>query len=182
MKRGAHPVVIVLLVMWLVLIVDQVIPADLTQLGVRPRTLRGLIGIPLMPWLHDGFFHLLQNTIPLAVLLVLTTASRQHAWPVILAIALGGASLLWVVGRSANHVGASGLVFGLISYLLVVGFRERRFRSLGIALLVGFLFGGTLIGGMIPSFGSNVSWDGHLCGAAAGLLVGFVSTHQKRRA
>lgn len=172
LAKQAYPILVILLAMWLVRTVDMIIPFDLNQFGLLPRTLSGLTGIALMPFLHDGWGHLISNTIPLAFLLGLTVASRHQAWPVITIIVLGGGVLLWCFGRSAYHIGASGLVFGLIAYLITVGVRERHILSAGIALLVGFLFGATLITGVIPSFGSAVSWDGHLMGAISGAVVG----------
>jgi membrane associated rhomboid family serine protease len=180
MPKSASLVLIIVLVMWLVWIVDAVVPADLNAFGLQPRTLGGLLGIPLSPFLHAGFGHLLSNTVPLVMLLVLTVSSRHRPWPVIAAIVLGGGTLVWIVGRNANHVGASGLVFGLIAYLITVGIRERQMVSVGIAVLVGVFFGGTLLGGVLPMFGSAVSWEGHLCGAIAGGVVGVVTTRKSR--
>jgi membrane associated rhomboid family serine protease len=178
MQKQAYPVFAFLLAMWLVYFVDLAIPANLTQFGLVPRSIRGLIGIVTSPFLHGGFGHLVGNTIPLAVLMFLTISSRHRAWPVMVAIVVLSGCVLWVVGRSANHVGASGLVFGLSTYLITVGIRERKFGSLAIAILVTFLFGSTLVWGVIPSLGGQVSWDGHLCGVAAGFLVGFVTTEK----
>ncbi len=176
MNKQAYPILVLLLVMWLVRIVDAIIPLDLNQFGLMPRTLHGLLGIALMPFLHAGFGHLISNTIPLAILLLLTIASRQRAWPIIVAIIIGNGILLWLFGRNAYHIGASGLVFGLIAYLITVGIREKKLVSIGIALIVGVLFGTTLIAGVIPSLGSQVSWDGHLLGALSGLIVGMNTT------
>ncbi len=173
-----NPILVLLLVMWLVRIVDTIIPADLNQLGLVPRTLQGMPGIGLMPFLHGSFEHLIANTIPLAILLGLTVASRHRAWPIIVAIVIGSGALLWLFGRSAYHIGASGLVFGLIAYLITVGVREKQLASIAVALLVGLLFGATLLSGIIPRFGSAVSWDGHLLGAASGLLVGIATSRK----
>ena len=180
MPKQAYSVFVVLLAMWLIQIVDTIIPYDLTTWGLQPRTFHGLVGIPLAPFLHAGFGHLMSNTVPLIVLLTLTVLSRHQAWPVIGAIVLGGGALLWIIGRNANHVGASGLVFGLIAYLITVGIREKQLQSLGIAIVVGFLFGGTLLFGMLPAFGSSVSWEGHLCGAVAGLGIGIATTQRSQ--
>lgn len=176
LSKHVYPIGIFLLAMWLVKLVDTIFPADLNQLGIQPRTLRGLPGIFLMPFLHGGFGHLLSNTIPLAILLGLTVASRHNPWPVIAAIVIGGGVLLWLLGRNASHVGASGLVFGLVAYLITVGIREKQLASLAVAVLVGIIFGTTLISGIIPRFGSEVSWDGHLFGAISGVLVGLATT------
>ncbi len=169
--KFAYPILTVLLVMWLVQIVDTILPIDLNRFGLLPRTFRGLIGIVSMPFLHASFAHLAANTVPLAILMALTLSSRNRAWPVIVAIVLLNGVLLWLFGRPAVHVGASGLVFGLIAYLITVGIREKEFLSIAIALFVGIVFGATLLSGVIPSFGTSISWDGHLTGAISGLLV-----------
>ena len=162
--------------MWLVRIADAIIPFDLNRWGLLPRSLSGLLGIGSMPFLHANFEHLLSNTVPLVILLGLTIASRHRAWPVVVAIIIGNGVLLWLFGRPAYHIGASGLVFGLIAYLITVGIREKQMASIAIALLVGFLFGGTLITGVLPRFSSAMSWDGHLFGAISGGLVGMLTT------
>ena len=107
---------------------------------------------------------------------MLLAGSRARSWEVVVAVSVLGGLLLWVFGRSANHVGASGLISGLTMFLIVSGFREGRIVPLLIALLVGFLYGGSLVMGVIPRFGSNVSWDGHLCGAIAGAIVAVALT------
>lgn len=165
------PVAAVLAAMWLVYLVDVVLPVSIASLGLIPRSLRGLVGIPTMTFLHEGFGHLIGNTAPLGILLSLTVMTRDRPWPSIVSIALGGGALLWLFGRSANHVGASLLIFGLITFLITVGFREKHAMSIIIALAVGFFFGGSLFWGVIPMPGSTVSWDGHLCGAIAGVVV-----------
>jgi membrane associated rhomboid family serine protease len=78
------------------------------------------------------------------------------------------------------HIGASGLISGLAAFLILSGFLEQRIVPLLIALLVGFLYGGSLLLSVLPRFGSQVSWDGHLCGAIAGGLVAYALTRQSR--
>lgn len=158
---------------WGVFLLDALTPLDLTPYGVLPRTWRGLIGIPVMPFLHAGWGHLLNNTLPLLVLLMLLAGSRASSWLVVMSIALLGGIMLWLVGRPAVHVGASGLIFGLIAYLIVAGVLERRFVPLAISAVVTVLFGGTLLWGIAPQLGGHVSWEGHLSGACAGAVVAF---------
>jgi membrane associated rhomboid family serine protease len=155
---------------------------DLSHWGIVPRKLSGLIGIPLAPFIHGGIGHLLSNTVPLIILLILLMASRKEAWITVAEIIVLGGVLLWLFGRKGNaqeltvHVGASGLIYGIIAYLVVAGFREKHLVSLGIALIVGFLYGGTFLWGMLPSQ-KGVSWDGHLTGAlAGGILAMFLPT------
>ncbi len=181
LKKQTYLIAMLLSSMWLVWMVDLIIPVDFNRLGVLPRTLQGLPGIVLMPFLHGGLGHLIANTIPLAILLGLTVASRHRAWPVVATIVLLSGVLVWLFGRSGYHIGASGLVFGLIAYLITAGVRERQLISIAVALLVGFLFGATLIGGVIPRFGSAVSWDGHLLGAISGMVVGAGASRSTRK-
>ena len=170
-------VVIFIGVLWAVWLIDLVVPIDLNAWGVRPRSLGGLVGIPLMPFLHAGFGHLLSNTIPLAILLTLLAGSRASSWQVVVELILSGGALLWLFGRSSSvHVGASGLIYGLIAFLIVSGLLEKRLVPLGIAILVGFLYGTTLVFGVLPSFDQRISWDGHLFGAIAGAAIAYANT------
>ena len=106
------------------------------------------------------------------VLLFLLAGSRAQSWATVIEIVVLGGVLLWVFGRQANHIGASGLVFGLISFLVFAGVFERRFVSIAVALVTLLLYGGSLLWGMLP-VQEGVSWDGHLCGAIAGGLLAF---------
>ena len=136
------------------------LPFSVNSLGVKPRSLIGLVGVPLMPFLHADWKHLLSNTVPLTVLLLLLAGSKAKSWAIVICIVLMGGALLWLFGRSANqatHIGASGLIYGLIAFLLVAGFLERRIVSLVISILVGFLYGGTRLSGIVPDLGSHIS-------------------------
>ena len=165
--------------LWVVYLLEYVLSID--HWGLVPRRLSGLVGIVTMTFLHGSFGHLLSNTIPLFVLLTLLAGSRSRSWVVALLIGLIGGSLLWLVGRPAIHIGASLLIFGLISFLISSGaYFERRPATVAIAILVGVLYGGTLLAGVLPRLGvgSQVSWDGHLCGALAGVAVAFLMSRQ----
>jgi membrane associated rhomboid family serine protease len=173
-------VVVFIALIWGVFFASWFFPG-LDDYGVVPRRLTGLVGIPAMPFLHENLQHILSNTIPLFVLLVLLAGSRAESWEVVALIVVLGGLLLWIFGREAMHIGASGLIFGLGAFLIVSGFLEKRIVPLLIALFVGFFYGGALVSGIIPRIGSHVSWDGHLCGMAAGVItaVGLVRV-QKR--
>ncbi len=159
--------------MWLVFVVDLILPPDLRRLGLYPRSVSGIVGIPLMPFLHASFDHLLGNTISLIILLFLLVGSRKDSWWVVGCIVLVSGALLWIFGRPAVHVGASGVTFGLCSFLITVSIRERRVIPVVIGILVGLIYGGTMLTGVIPRWQSDISWDGHLCGLLAGGLAGF---------
>jgi membrane associated rhomboid family serine protease len=156
---------------------------SLNDLGIAPRTASGLIGIPLMVFLHGGFSHIFGNTVPLFILLALLAGSKARSWEIVLYIVLLGGALLWIFGRSTNngnpivHIGASGLIFGLIAFLIFSGFLEKRLVPLLIAIAVCFFYGGTLLSGVVPQ-GNSISWDGHLCGAIAGGLVAYYLTKE----
>jgi membrane associated rhomboid family serine protease len=165
---------------WAVFLASWIFPG-VDQYGVVPRRLVGLVGIPAMPFLHANLPHILSNTVPLFVLLILLAGSRAESWEVVLLIVLLNGLLLWIFGREAVHIGASGLISGLAAFLMLSGFLEKRIIPLLIALLVVFFYGSALVIGIIPRLGSQVSWDGHLCGAIAGGIVAFALARGPRR-
>ena len=126
-----------------------------------------------MPFLHANWQHLVSNTVPLFILLVLLAGSKARSWEVVIAIVLASGLLLWLIGRPAVHLGASGLVFGLIGFLIVSGLMERRFVPLVISVGVIFFYGGSLLGGIMPWVDRHVSWEGHLSGAIAGGVIAY---------
>jgi membrane associated rhomboid family serine protease len=161
--------------LWVVFIADWILPGDFNRWGIVPRSLSGIWGILFSPFLHADLGHLLSNFIPLMILLAMLLLTQRNGWPIVLQIVLLGGLLLWIFGRSAMHVGASGLIYGLIAYLMVAGLRQGRFGPALAALLVGFLYGGTLLSGILPTVEEHVSWDGHLTSALAGGFLAYIS-------
>lgn len=157
---------------WVVFAFDRFL--ELEQYGLVPRSINGIFGIVAMPFLHGDLSHIISNTIPLAVTLLLLAGSRANSGAIVLLITLLAGVGLWLFGREARHIGASGLVFGLIAFHIFSGVFERRFKSIAIALLVGGMYAGTLLNGVLP-FQKGVSWEGHLIGAIAGALVALVT-------
>ncbi|MCP4169594.1 MAG: rhomboid family intramembrane serine protease [Fuerstiella sp.] len=171
-----HGVAIFVAIIWGVFVLDTILPGEFNDFGLSPRSSVGLTGIVTMPFLHGGWDHLIGNTVPLIVLLCLLAGSRANTFRIVPQIVVMGGVLLWVFGTGDSvHVGASGLIYGLIAFLIVAGFREGRLSALVIAVFVGFTYGATLIGGVLPTVGSGISWDGHLMGAIAGGLVARVA-------
>lgn len=171
--RDEFPLVLIFIAaIWGMFFLEYILPIE--RFGLIPRDAGGLIGIVTMPFLHANFQHLLNNTMPLIVLLMLLAGSRTDSRiAVVLIMAVGGA-LLWLFGRGhALHIGASGLVFGLASFLVVSGLLERRLIPMLISILVVFLYGSALLSGLAP-WHTGVSWDGHLFGAVAGALVAWI--------
>ncbi|MFQ6553522.1 rhomboid family intramembrane serine protease [Aestuariibius insulae] len=145
--------------------------------GLIPRRVSGLDGIAGMPVLHGSFTHLLSNTPPLLVMGALLAATATRALFAVNGIIIGmGGALVWLFGSTAIHIGASGLVFGWFGFLVARGFVDRSPVTLGVALLVGLLYG-TMVWGVLPGQ-PGVSWEAHLFGALAGATAAFlVRTH-----
>lgn len=169
-RRELRGILMFVSAIWGVFLLDQLLPLE--QLGLIPRTLHGIPGIAVSPFLHKNLPHIIANTVPLLVLLMLLAGSRSDSNIVVVSTVLLGGGLLWLFGRHANHIGASGLVFGLIAFLLVSGVLERRWPAILVALIVGLLYGTTLFTAVLP-FQSGVSWDGHLFGAVAGVVTAW---------
>lgn len=178
-----HGVGIFVAIIWAVFILDGFLPGEFNDFGLSPRSVTGLTGIVTMPFLHGGWDHLLGNTLPLIVLLCLLAGSRANTYAIVPQIVVLGGIFLWIFGTGNTvHVGASGLIYGLIAFLIVAGFREGRPVALAIAVFVGFTYGATLIGGVLPTVAPGISWDGHLMGAIAGAIVARISVTPDRAA
>ena len=161
-----------ILLLYAVFFLDLFIP--LAQFGIVPRTRNGLIGLFTAPFLHGNIRHLVSNTIPLIVLLT----ALNYFYPkkiivVILFTTIVGGLLVWVFARSGNHIGASGLIYGLVAFLIVNGFLEKKARLILVSIATLFVYGG-LIWGIFPSVKSHISWEGHLFGAISGILICFL--------
>ncbi|MCG8892641.1 rhomboid family intramembrane serine protease [Tenacibaculum finnmarkense] len=168
-----HKYTIQLLVfLYAIYVVNLFIPIN--QFGIIPRTSSGLIGIFTAPFLHGGIWHLISNTLPLIILLtVLNFFYPKKTLSVIIFIILVGGMFVWMFARSANHIGASGLIYGLASFLIANGILERKFIPILVSIAVAVVYGG-LIWGLVPSLKSHISWEGHLFGAVAGILAAFL--------
>lgn len=151
----------------------------ITKFGIVPRTTSGLIGVFTAPFLHGGIRHLVSNTIPLITLLiVLNTIYPTKTLVVFLFVTLTGGLLVWIFGRDANHIGASGLIYGLVAFLIVYGILEKKYIPIAISIGVAVVYGG-LIWGIFPSVKSYISWEGHLFGAISGVLIAFLLKNYK---
>ncbi len=153
---------------------------DLLQFALQPRSIAGSAGILTMPFLHEGFEHLLGNTVPLAVLLFMLAMTRTNARRVLWCLIVLSGLLTWLIGLSSPVVGASTLVYALTAYLITAGLHERKLASAGTAVLIGVLYGGTLFWGLLPTAGKHVAWDAHLLGAAAGVAFATLTLRKKQ--
>jgi membrane associated rhomboid family serine protease len=166
-----------LLLLWAVKFFEIGMDLSFVEGGVYPRRWSGLKGILFSPLIHSDWKHLLDNSMPVFLLSIsLFYFYRDIAFKIWGLIYLIGGLLLWCVGREAYHIGASGLIYGLAAFLFLSGL-IRRVRSLtAISLLVVFWYG-SLVWGLLP-FDFEVSFEGHITGAVAGVILAIVYRDQ----
>jgi len=172
-KEAVQTSALLVSVLFLVELLDLILHyekhATLAVFGIVPRTVPGLVGIVFSPLLHASAGHLLANALPLFILLALLFWDR-HYYPSLTLSSIWFFSGLgtWLIGRGDTvHIGASSIIFGLVTYLIVAGFLMKSWRSAIVALLAFIGFGGIFYG-MLPQAGP-ISWEGHLSGALAGI-------------
>jgi len=168
--------------MWLSEIVDSAAGHRLDQYGIEPRDDDGLIGIPAAPFLHAGFGHLISNTVPLVTMgIAIAFAGARRVVAVTAIVALVSGLGTWLVAPDGTvHIGASGVVFGYATYLLSRGAFNRNLLELAIGVLVAVVWGGALLGGLLPEEG--ISWQGHLFGAVGGIVAARLLARSRDRA
>ncbi|MCM4170411.1 rhomboid family intramembrane serine protease [Arenibacter sp. TNZ] len=141
--------------------------------GIYPRTLKGMRGIVLSPFLHASVEHLYNNTIPLAMLTAsLVYFYRSIAFKVLLWGILISGFITWLIGRPSYHIGASGLIYVLVSFIFFKGIISKHYRLVALSLIVVFIYGSTLW--YIFPVKDGISWEGHLGGFVTGLFLAFV--------
>ena len=162
-----------LALLWAILIVDLLVfRGSLDQFGIVPRTPRGLIGIPLAPFLHLNIGHLMGNSGPFFVLgLMVLRQGRPVFWSASIVIVLLGGFGTWCIGPAHSvHIGASALIFGWFGFILASAWRAPRLSTVAFALLAVFWYGLGFVFGLSP-LQYGVSWQGHLTGLLAGIVA-----------
>jgi membrane associated rhomboid family serine protease len=160
-----------LALMWVIELLDLLPFFHPDRYGIQPRTVHGLWGVLCAPLLHAGFAHLAANSFPFLVLggMVLL-GGRRLFWRVTLTVTLLGGFAVWLLARShTNHLGASGLIFGYLGFLLGRGIFSRSLGWILLALATLVLYGGLLLG-VLP-LQRGISWESHLFGFLAGLAA-----------
>lgn len=168
MKQALKVIIIFLIVIWLSYFLSLIFPIN--QFGLIPRTTLGLLGIISSPFLHGSLLHIISNSISFvvfAVVLALLEGNRMFVkvmWMVVI-----GGSLTWLLGRDANHIGASGIIFSLFGYLLLASWYSKKIKYIVVSFFLIFFYRG-MIFGVLPG-AAGISWEGHLFGFIAGILV-----------
>ena len=164
---------IVLIIIWSVKIFEIVFDYDFTEYGVLPRKFNGLLGILFSPLIHSDVNHLLSNSLPVIILcLLIFNFYSQIAKKIFIYLYFISGLWLWCIGRESFHIGASGLIYAMASFLFFSGILRKNSQLSAVALLVIFIYGG-LFWGLFPIH-KNVSWEGHLTGFISGILVSFI--------
>lgn len=172
-RQGVVVLAGMVVLMWLVEAINSLDGNGLDPDGIHSRSVSHFWGILSSPFIHASFQHLLDNTVPLIFLgaIIALHGARRLLLVTGFIIVIGGLGT-WIIGPSGTStIGASGLVFGYATYLLSRGFFDRSIWELGVGLVVGVIWGAVLISSLVPR--SGVSWQGHLCGGIAGVIVAW---------
>jgi len=161
-----------LLVIWMIKIIEVSLDLNFATWGIYPLKLKGIKGILLSPLVHANFRHLLDNSLPLLILgVAIFYFYSKVAYRVFFLTYIMVGIWVWFGGREAYHIGASGLIYGFASFLFFSGILLGEVRLLAISLLVVFLYG-SMVWGIFP-IKEGISWESHMLGAIAGLILSF---------
>ncbi len=179
-REGIGLLIAIVALMWLVEVINAIDGYRLKYDGIYGRDLGRMWGIVTAPFLHVSFAHLIANTIPfvfMGVIIALRGAGRL-ALVTAIVILVGGLGTWLIAPAHVSTVGASGVVFGYAAYLLARGVFNRSLTEVLIGALVGIVWGGALLASLVPHYG--VSWQGHVCGALAGVLAAWLLSGERR--
>ncbi|HEY3369855.1 MAG TPA: rhomboid family intramembrane serine protease, partial [Prolixibacteraceae bacterium] len=164
-------------IFWIVKLTENIYGLDLAKYGILPLQVEGLPGILFSPFIHGSYDHLLSNTIPFMILgFALFYFYRNLAYRILFLIYILSGICVWLGGRDSYHIGASGIVYGLASFLFFSGVFRKDANLLTIGIIVIFLYG-SMFWGIFP-LKPEISWESHLWGAASGLMLSIYYRHQ----
>jgi membrane associated rhomboid family serine protease len=176
LRRAFFITVSFILLLWAVKILEYLAGLDFTQLGIYPRQATGLIGILCAPLVHASFAHLFSNSATILMIGTMLLYGYPRASRVLLpAVYFGGGLGAWLFAREAYHIGASGLAFGMLFFILTVGIIRWDRRAIALSL-VGFFLYGSMIWGVLP-LARDISFESHLSGALIGTVLAFMLRH-----
>ena len=174
------PIIALTVACWVVFVLNTLIwHGDLAQHGIIPRRVDSLTGIIWSPFLHGSYQHVAANTLPLLILGSLVCARSKGTFVVVTigGILLGG-GLTWLFARSACHIGASGLIFCYFGYIASLAWFNRTFGTLCLSVICILGYGG-MVKGILPTQ-AGISWEGHLAGLVAGIVLGALMSKPKQ--
>ncbi|WP_188457109.1 rhomboid family intramembrane serine protease [Psychroflexus planctonicus] len=159
--------------LWIVYWIELRFGFNFNAHGLKPRTFSGLQGVLFSPFIHSSVEHLYNNSLPLFILL----AALFYFYPsvkykVLWWGLLGAGILTWIMGRDSYHIGASGVVYMLTSFLFFKGIWSKNYRLIALSLIVVFLYG-SMVWGIFPQQ-ERISWEGHLGGLLIGIVLAFL--------
>ncbi len=164
---------IIVLLLWIVIIIENILHTHFYQLGIYPRSTEGLLGILTSPLIHADFSHLIANTAPMLIFTTLLFfLYEQRGYSIFILLWFTAGVFTWIIGRSSWHIGASSVIYAEASFLVFAGFFSKSLKLIFISLIIVVLYSG-LIFGLLP-INSQVSWEGHLSGAVAGLMWAYI--------
>ena len=176
MKQSIKTIFVFLILIWTNYFFSMLIPIQ--QFGLVPRTSMGLIGIFSAPFLHGSLLHIINNSISFTLFAVaLALLEGDKMFPKVMLMMVIGGVLTWVMGRSANHIGASGLIFSLWGYMVLSGWFSRKLKYIVVSVILIFFYSGMIFSVLPGKVG--ISWEGHLFGFIAGIIVSWVY-HRKK--
>ncbi len=160
-------------ILWIVYIASLVANINLDWMGILPRNLLGVLGIVTGPVVHANFSHLLSNTFPLIILgWAIFYFYPKVSYKAFLVVYILTGVFVWLFARQVYHIGASGIVYGFVSFLFFSGIFRKDNKSIAIALIIIFLYGG-IVWGVLPGQ-KGISWESHLFGGIAGVIAAFI--------
>lgn len=176
--KALRSTIVLLAVFWIIQLL-QIIGVDFHSYGILPRTKAGLIGIITSPFVHGNIQHLIANTVPFFILnLLLFISHPKKAIVYLVLIWVTTGFLTWLIGRCSWHIGASGVIYGLATFLVTSGILSKNWKLILVSIIVFVLYYG-LIWGIFPSE-RGVSWEGHLAGFTSGILWAFIYKNKFR--
>jgi membrane associated rhomboid family serine protease len=161
------------IVLWIVKLLELYFNVSFAEFGVLPRVFKGLRGVVLSPLIHGDFNHLIDNSIPLFFVgFALVYFYRSYSYRIFFLSYFFSGLGTWIIGRNSFHIGASGVIYALASFLFFSGIIRKNNRLIAISLIVIFMYGG-LVWGIFPSM-QHMSWEGHLSGGLTGWILSIV--------
>lgn len=158
------------LLLWVIYWIEIRFGIDLGKYGIYPRDIEGLRGIPLSAFLHGNIEHLYNNSLPLLVLLAaIAYFYRELTYKIIIGGILLSGMITWIIGRQNFHIGASSLIYVLVSFIFFKGIMTKYYRLVALSLFVIMIYG-SMAWYVFPHIDETISWEGHL----GGLITGFI--------